>query len=102
MEGFKSISSLRLDLRPLNILIGGNGSGKSNFLSLFRMPNLPATTILAVRHRQAPGQPPARSIGRWWSATRILLTLYSPFAAGWHQAQSGTGRLAAGADPPPV
>ena len=33
IQGFRSIAELReLELRPLNILIGANGSGKSNFL----------------------------------------------------------------------
>jgi predicted ATPase len=35
IEGFKSIRQLRLDLKPLNVLIGANGAGKSNFISLF-------------------------------------------------------------------
>jgi len=35
VKGFKSIASLRLDLRPINVLIGANGSGKSNFISVF-------------------------------------------------------------------
>jgi predicted ATPase len=35
IEGFKSIRELRLDLRPLNVLIGANGAGKSNFISVF-------------------------------------------------------------------
>jgi len=37
VEGFKSIRNMDLELRPLNILIGANGSGKSNFISLFRL-----------------------------------------------------------------
>ncbi len=36
LRGFKSIKSLDLDLGPINILIGANGSGKSNFMSLFK------------------------------------------------------------------
>jgi predicted ATPase len=37
IEGFKSIRSIKdLDLRPINLLIGANGSGKSNFLEAFR------------------------------------------------------------------
>ena len=33
IQGFKSIADLKeLELRPLNVLIGANGSGKSNFL----------------------------------------------------------------------
>jgi len=38
IKGFKSIRALEdFDLRPLNILIGGNGDGKSNFIDFFRM-----------------------------------------------------------------
>jgi predicted ATPase len=33
--GYKSIKELSLILQPINILIGANGSGKSNFLSFF-------------------------------------------------------------------
>ena len=36
--GFKSIQELKgLQLSPLNILIGANGTGKSNFIAYFRM-----------------------------------------------------------------
>ena len=38
IEGFKSIRKLEnFKLRPLNVLIGANGAGKSNFVSFFRM-----------------------------------------------------------------
>ena len=38
IEGFKSIRSLKdFKLRPLNVLIGANGAGKSNFVSFFRL-----------------------------------------------------------------
>ncbi|MGB7984408.1 MAG: AAA family ATPase [Terracidiphilus sp.] len=37
IEGFKSIRSIKdLPLRPINMLIGANGSGKSNFLGVFQ------------------------------------------------------------------
>ncbi|MFN7931705.1 MAG: AAA family ATPase [Bryobacteraceae bacterium] len=37
IEGYKSIQSLKdFELRPLNVLIGSNGAGKSNFVSFFR------------------------------------------------------------------
>ncbi len=37
VKGYKSIRSLEnFELRPLNVLIGANGSGKSNFIGLFR------------------------------------------------------------------
>jgi len=36
VKGFRSIGSIeRLELRPINVLVGSNGSGKSNFISLF-------------------------------------------------------------------
>ncbi|WP_199756379.1 MULTISPECIES: AAA family ATPase [Corallococcus] len=37
IEGFKSIREMALDLRPINVLIGANGSGKSNFISVFTL-----------------------------------------------------------------
>src|SRR5437868_740696 len=37
LKGFKSIRDMNLELRPMNVLIGANGAGKSNFLSFFRM-----------------------------------------------------------------
>lgn len=30
---------MQLELKPLNVLIGANGSGKSNFISFFKMLN---------------------------------------------------------------
>ena len=35
ISGYKSIKELDLDIRPINLLIGANGSGKTNFLSFF-------------------------------------------------------------------
>jgi predicted ATPase len=37
VEGFKSIRKMDLELGPINVLIGANGAGKSNFISLFKM-----------------------------------------------------------------
>ena len=38
VKGYKSIKSLLdFELRPLNVLIGANGAGKSNFISLFKL-----------------------------------------------------------------
>lgn len=39
IEGYKSIKSLDLELKPINILIGSNGVGKSNFISFFKLVN---------------------------------------------------------------
>ncbi|MEL6166979.1 MAG: chromosome segregation protein SMC, partial [Cyanobacteria bacterium J06628_3] len=37
LEGFKSIAECDLELGKLNVLIGCNGAGKSNFISLWSM-----------------------------------------------------------------
>jgi predicted ATPase len=39
LTGYKSFRELALRLSPLNVLIGANGVGKSNFISLFRLLN---------------------------------------------------------------
>jgi len=39
IEGYKSIKSVKVDFAPINILIGANGSGKSNFISFFDFLN---------------------------------------------------------------
>lgn len=39
IKGYKSFKELNLKLGGLNLLIGSNGSGKSNFLSMFEMLN---------------------------------------------------------------
>lgn len=48
IRGFRSIAAIeKLPLRPINILIGANGSGKSNFLGVFEL-------IKAVDEDQLP------------------------------------------------
>lgn len=37
IQNFKSIREADVDLRALNVLIGANGAGKSNFVSFFRL-----------------------------------------------------------------
>lgn len=39
IKGYKSIKNLELELKPINILIGANGVGKSNFISFFKLVN---------------------------------------------------------------
>lgn len=39
ISGYKSIKFERIDLKPINILIGANGSGKSNLISFFEFLN---------------------------------------------------------------
>ena len=39
IRGYRSIKNATLELRPLNVLIGANGAGKSNLISFFKMMN---------------------------------------------------------------
>ena len=39
IQSFKSIREFHLPLKPINILIGANGSGKSNFIAFFEFLN---------------------------------------------------------------
>ena len=39
VEGFKSIKSVDVELLPINVLIGSNGAGKSNFMEVFSLLN---------------------------------------------------------------
>ncbi len=39
IKGYKSIKEAKIELKPINILIGGNGVGKSNFISFFKLIN---------------------------------------------------------------
>src|SRR5438309_1879920 len=39
LAGWKSIRDATIELRPLNVLIGANGAGKSNLVSFFKLMN---------------------------------------------------------------
>ena len=39
LEGFRSIKEMTLELRPINVLIGANGAGKSNLIAFFKLVN---------------------------------------------------------------
>lgn len=39
IKGYRSIKEASLELRSLNVLIGANGAGKSNFVSFFKLLN---------------------------------------------------------------
>ena len=55
IHGFKSIEHLDLTLRPLNVLIGANGSGKSNFIGAFGLLNQIVEENLQVYVQRAGG-----------------------------------------------
>lgn len=61
IEGFKSIRAVSdLELRNLNVLIGANGAGKSNFIALFRLLNQMASVNFQL------------SVGRQGGANALL------------------------------
>ena len=39
IKGFRSIKEMSLEIRPLNVLIGANGAGKSNLIAFFKLVN---------------------------------------------------------------
>ena len=39
IKGFRSIKEMTLELRPINVLIGANGAGKSNLIAFFKLVN---------------------------------------------------------------
>jgi len=55
VQGYKSIRNQELSLGPVNVLIGANGSGKSNFIGLFRMLNRLVSGDFQIYVRQAGG-----------------------------------------------
>jgi len=53
INGFKSIKNLDLKMKPINILIGANGAGKTNFISLFSfLRNLSEGKLQTYTERQ--------------------------------------------------
>lgn len=56
IKGFKSISSIeKLSINPVNIILGANGSGKSNFISIFSFLNATREGRLQNSVRKAGG-----------------------------------------------
>ena len=37
IKGVKSIANLKIDIKDINVFIGANGSGKSNFIGVFKI-----------------------------------------------------------------
>ncbi|MCU0499353.1 MAG: AAA family ATPase [Anaerolineae bacterium] len=55
IQGFKSIRDQTIQLEDLNVLIGANGAGKSNFISMFRFLNEMVAQNLQVFVGQSGG-----------------------------------------------
>jgi len=55
IKGYKSIRELDIVLRPLNVLIGANGVGKSNFVNAFKFLNELTSENLQIHVAKAGG-----------------------------------------------
>jgi len=84
LKGYKSFRELDLSLEPINVLIGANGSGKSNFIGLFKMLNRMMEESLQVYVAQSGGADQILHYGR--------KTTEEMFIALWF----GRGKLANG------
>jgi predicted ATPase len=77
VRGFKSIAAIeKLRLNPINILIGANGSGKSNFIDIFALLNAMERDNLHQYVQQAGG---AEKILHFGSKTTKTLQIYLSF-----------------------
>ncbi len=75
VEGFKSIKQMDLALRPMNVLIGANGAGKSNFLSVFRFLNQMAESELRAFVARSGGANALLHLGRKTTSS-LTIRLY--------------------------
>lgn len=75
LKGYKSFQELDLSLEPVNVLIGANGSGKSNFISLFKFLNRVVEESLQVHVAQSGGVDQILYYGRK-TTDQIDLTLW--------------------------
>jgi predicted ATPase len=64
VQGFRRLIDLDLELRPLNVLIGANGSGKSSLLDVFSLLAASASSRLSARLGEFGGIPSILSLGR--------------------------------------
>jgi predicted ATPase len=64
LRGYKSIENADVSLRRINVLIGANGAGKSNFVSLFRFMNRLVSRQMQTYVAQAGGADQILHYGR--------------------------------------
>lgn len=64
LSGYKSIEKCELELGRLNVLIGANGAGKSNFIGFFRLINRILDQQLQIAVGQAGGPDALLFFGR--------------------------------------
>ena len=123
--GFKSIKDLQpLPLRPVNVFVGANGSGKSNLISFFRLLNaIPAgklqefigrsggaNTLLYYGSKQTPalwiglefeGKTGRRIYFSWLKSTEVDSLIFSNETANGQVLGAGHRESLAAADESP-
>lgn len=82
VRGFKSIASAELALSNLNILIGANGAGKSNLISLFNFLRHVVEQRLQVTVREVGG---AEKLLHYGSKTTPALTVQLDFPPNYYR-----------------
>lgn len=83
IQGYKSIEELDLELEPLNVLIGANGTGKSNLIGAFRFLERVLSRNLQLTVAQAGG---AERFLFHGSKRTKLLKLYFRFGLNAYEA----------------
>jgi predicted ATPase len=72
IQGYKSFRELELPLAPVNVLIGANGSGKSNFIGMFKMLHRMMNGELQLHVAQTGGADQVLHYGRKVTEEMIL------------------------------
>ncbi len=73
IDGYKSIKYAEVELSGLNVLIGANGAGKSNFISVFRLLNAIIEQRLQIYSAQE------RASTMFYNGTKKTAALYFRF-----------------------
>lgn len=84
IEGYKSIKEMDLEIKNLNVLIGANGSGKSNFISIFKLLRQLVERRLQVAVREAGG---AERFLHYGSRVTPVLNIKLDFSPNFYQAR---------------
>lgn len=92
-KGFKSIREMDLSLRQLNVLIGSNGSGKSNFISLFGLLNKLIDQQLQVAVQRWGGADAILHYGQKHTPELVIKLFFAPNAYEAVLAPGQTGSL---------
>jgi predicted ATPase len=107
IKGFRSLRDVRLEkLEPVTVLIGANGSGKSNLLSFLRLMPLLASGSLRRYVAEAGGapsllfdgpRPPGRCPSLPSSRRRVVRARTKPVSRSEAAKHSSSGRSVSGA-----